>query len=113
MVEDAKLANEQGQTELTWLEAVRAANAASEISGRDVCYAIHPRGRGTPMDEPPVTWVRNCDGYRLPTRSEAEHLGRSDRFWLWDPGPNERVRGVWPSGDANMNSRREALRFRW
>jgi formylglycine-generating enzyme required for sulfatase activity len=54
---------------VSWLDAIRFANALSSKEGLESCYAI---------DGTTVTWPRGtaCTGYRLPTEAEWEYAAR-------------------------------------
>ena len=52
---------------ISWLDAIRFANARSEAAGLTPAYAI---------DGESVTWDRAAGGYRLPTEAEWEHACR-------------------------------------
>ena len=53
---------------ITWLDAIRFANAKSEDSGLTPVYSITEEG---------VTWDRSANGYRLPTEAEWEYACRA------------------------------------
>ncbi|MCR5809808.1 MAG: SUMF1/EgtB/PvdO family nonheme iron enzyme [Lachnospiraceae bacterium] len=53
---------------ISWLDAIRYANAKSEDAGLTPVYTI---------SENSVTWDRSADGYRLPTEAEWEYACRA------------------------------------
>ena len=85
--------------EVTWFDAVRFCNAASDASGRTRCYDV---GEG---EAPQVTWNRSADGVRLPTEAEWEyacHAGTTTRYW---PGHDEADVAKVGWFDANSSDR--------
>lgn len=60
---------------VSWLDAIEFANAASRLANLEPCYLITGAG-----DAREVVWTEgiNCSGYRLPTEHEWELAGRAD-----------------------------------
>lgn len=77
---------------VTWWEAVHAANLLSEQRGLDPCYApvncTSELGQGLACEAvaEPEKSVYDCEGYRLPTRSEAEYAARAGTISTWYSG---------------------------
>lgn len=65
--EDLLVGQHRPVTCVTWYEAIHFANRLSQRQALDVCYTISAKT---------VTWDRKCDGYRLPTELEWEHLAQ-------------------------------------
>ena len=55
---------------ISWLDAIRYANAKSEDAGLTPVYTI---------TENSVTWDRSADGYRLPTEAEWEQRAQTEK----------------------------------
>lgn len=56
---------------VSWFDAVQFCNALSELAGLNKCYLID-------VEKESVTWVRDADGYRLPTDAEWEYSCRAN-----------------------------------
>jgi sulfatase modifying factor 1 len=59
---------------LSFLDAVRFCNALSQRQGLEPAYAV---------DGVAVTWVRDADGYRLPTEAEWEYAATAGHGHRW------------------------------
>ena len=77
---------------VTWWEAIHAANLLSEQRGLEPCYApvscTGELGKGLTCEgvAEPDKSVYACEGYRLPTRSEAEYAARAGTISTWYSG---------------------------
>ena len=77
---------------ITWWEAVHAANLLSEVRGLAPCYepvnCTGELGKGLTCEGVAETEksVYECEGYRLPTRSEAEYAARAGTISTWYSG---------------------------
>jgi len=65
---------------LSWFDAVDFCNALSEREGFEPCYT---------RDENSVQWLREADGYRLPTEAEWEYACRAGSTSPWFFGDDE------------------------
>lgn len=64
-------------THVSWLDAVRFANAVSELEGLKPAYQIYGST---------VAWQRDSAGYRLPTEAEWEYLARAGAAGMYSGG---------------------------
>jgi formylglycine-generating enzyme len=77
---------------ITWWEAIHAANMLSERHGLEPCYepvnCNSELGKGLTCEgvAEPEKSVYECEGYRLPTRSEAEYAARAGTISTWYSG---------------------------
>ena len=77
---------------VTWWEAIFAANMLSVQSGLDPCYepvnCTAEIGKGLVCEAvaEPEKSVYNCEGYRLGTRAEAEYATKASTYSTWYSG---------------------------
>jgi len=77
---------------VTWWEAIHAANLLSEQRALQPCYApmncTGELGKGLTCEgvAEPDKSVYECEGYRLPTRSETEYAARAGTISTWYSG---------------------------
>ena len=77
---------------ITWWEAIHAANLLSEQRELEPCYepvnCTSELGQGLMCEgvAEPEKSAYECEGYRLPTRSEAEYAARAGTISTWYSG---------------------------
>jgi formylglycine-generating enzyme len=84
---------------VSWWDAVHAANLLSEQKGLEPCY--DPVGCSGTLGKDlvctgvadPTKSVYECEGYRLPTRAEAEYAARAGTVSTWYSGD---ITEYWP-----------------
>jgi formylglycine-generating enzyme required for sulfatase activity len=77
---------------VTWWEAITAANLLSEQRGLEYCYELvnctSELGKGLACEAvaEPEESVYDCEGYRLGTRAEAEYAAKAGTYSTWYSG---------------------------
>lgn len=108
---------------ISWLEAARFCNWLSEKYGYETCYTFNKKENG--MDF--VSWNKEANGYRLPTRAEWEavseiYTGKITEDYLYKTNISIYVGSIWyrPLGNkcttnsyGVMNLIDDAGKFLW
>ena len=96
---------------VTWWEAISAANMLSEQLGLDPCYApvncAGELGQGLACEAvaEPEKSVYDCEGYRLGTRTEAEYATKAGTYSTWYSGSIT----VYDNNDCNFDEKLDEI----